>query len=69
VPSFGLGSVSIHSSPCHVHGEEVFGNLGTSRHDINLLGDNIDAIKKNAETLIEASKEVGLEVKAGKIMT
>jgi hypothetical protein len=27
-----------------------------------LLGDNIIAIKKNMETLIEASKEVGLEV-------
>jgi hypothetical protein len=30
---------------------------------LNLLGDNIDAIKKNMETLIDASKEVGLEVK------
>jgi hypothetical protein len=29
---------------------------------VNLLGDNIDAIKKNIETLIDASKEVGLEV-------
>jgi hypothetical protein len=24
--------------------------------DVNLLGDNIDAIKKNTETLIDASK-------------
>jgi hypothetical protein len=30
--------------------------------DVNLLGDNIDTIRKNAETLIDASKEVGLEI-------
>jgi hypothetical protein len=33
---------------------------------VNLLGDNIDAIKKNTETLIDASKEVGLEVNVEK---
>jgi hypothetical protein len=30
--------------------------------DVNLLGGNIDTIKKNTETLIDAGKEVGLEV-------
>jgi hypothetical protein len=34
--------------------------------DVNLLRDNIDAIKKNMETLIDASKEVGLEVNTKK---
>jgi hypothetical protein len=34
--------------------------------DLNLLGDNIDTINKNTETLIDASKEVGLEVKVEK---
>jgi hypothetical protein len=29
--------------------------------DINLLGDNTDARKENTETLIDASREVGLE--------
>jgi hypothetical protein len=30
--------------------------------DVNLLGDNIDTIKKNTEIVIYASKEVGLEI-------
>jgi hypothetical protein len=30
--------------------------------DVNLLGDNIATINKNKETLIDASKEVGLEM-------
>jgi hypothetical protein len=29
---------------------------------VNLLGDNIDTIKRNTETLIDASKKVGLEM-------
>jgi hypothetical protein len=35
--------------------------------DVNLLGDNIDIIKKNTETLIDDSKEVGLEISVEKI--
>jgi hypothetical protein len=34
--------------------------------DVNLLGDNIDSIKKNTETLINACKEVGLEINVKK---
>jgi hypothetical protein len=34
--------------------------------DVNLLGDNIDAMKKNMETLTDSSKEVGLEVNTEK---
>jgi hypothetical protein len=34
--------------------------------DVKLLGDNIDTIKKNTQTLIRASKEVVLEVNAEK---
>jgi hypothetical protein len=34
--------------------------------DVNLLGDNIDTINKNTKTLIDAIKEVGLEVNVEK---
>jgi hypothetical protein len=34
--------------------------------DVNLLGDNIDTINKNTQTLIDAGKEVGLEVNVEK---
>jgi hypothetical protein len=34
--------------------------------DVNLLGDKIDNINKNTETLIDASKEIGLEVNVEK---
>jgi hypothetical protein len=34
--------------------------------DVNLLEDNIDTIKKNTETLIDASKEVGLQINVEK---
>ena len=34
--------------------------------DINLLGGSLHTIKENAEALIVASKEIGLEVNADK---
>jgi hypothetical protein len=34
--------------------------------DVNLLGDDIDTINKNTQTLIDANKEVGLEVNVEK---
>jgi hypothetical protein len=34
--------------------------------DVNLLGDNVGTIKRDIETLVDASKEVGLEVSTKK---
>jgi hypothetical protein len=34
--------------------------------DINLLGDSINIIKENKETLLEASRDVGSEINAKK---
>jgi hypothetical protein len=34
--------------------------------DVNLLGQKINTIKKNTQTLIDASKEVGLEINTEK---
>jgi hypothetical protein len=34
--------------------------------DINLLGDRINATEENTETLLEASRDIGLEINAEK---
>jgi hypothetical protein len=34
--------------------------------DVNLLGDSVNTIKENSETLLEANRDVGLEINAEK---
>jgi hypothetical protein len=36
---------------------------------VDLLGDNTDTIKESTETLLDVSKEVGVEVNAEKLST
>jgi hypothetical protein len=42
------------------HQQLVYGD------DVNLLGDDIETIKKNTQTLIDAGKEFGLEINTEK---
>jgi hypothetical protein len=35
-------------------------------HDVNLLGDSVNTIKEKSETLLEASRDIGLEINTEK---
>jgi hypothetical protein len=40
--------------------------LNDAIHDVNLLGNSVDTIKENSETLLEGSRNIGLEINAEK---
>jgi hypothetical protein len=52
-----------YSFPTSPHGEH---HLLIYANDINLLGDSVNTIKENSETLLEASRDIGLEINAEK---
>jgi hypothetical protein len=49
-------------------GLELYGThqLLVSADDVNLLSDSVNTIKENSETLLQASRDIGLEVNAQK---
>jgi hypothetical protein len=44
----------------------VLSHVRVYADDVNLLGDSVDTIQKNTQTLIDASKEVGLKINTEK---
>jgi hypothetical protein len=46
--------------------KETYCQLLAYADDVNQLGDNIDTIKKNTETFIDASKGIGIEINVEK---
>jgi len=52
----------------HLHVTIVmkFGSLQAYADDVNMLGGSIHTLKENAEDLVAATREIGLEVSADK---
>jgi hypothetical protein len=47
-------------------GLELNGTHQLLIYNVNLLGDSVNTIKENSETLLEASRDIGLEINAEK---
>jgi hypothetical protein len=48
----------------NVVGLELNGSNQLVYADVNLLGDSVNTIKGNSETLLEASRDIGLDINA-----
>ena len=49
-----------------IYGRQCALSLLAYADDVNILGGSVHTVKKNAETLVAAAKEIGLEVNADK---
>ena len=52
--------------PKHVQQFSEINKLCNVGSDVNILGGSVHTLKKNAEALVAATKEIGLEVNAHK---
>jgi sorting nexin-29 len=59
-------NVTTQNGTLNVAGNNRTHQLLVYADDVNLLGDSVHTIKENSETLLEASRDIGLEINAEK---
>ena len=58
---YAIGRVQVHLDGLKLNGTH---QLLVYADDVNMLGESVHSIRDNAESLVVASKEIGLEVNA-----
>jgi len=61
--AYAITRVHVNEEGLKLHGTH---QLLVYAYDVNIMGGNIHSLKENAEALVVASKETGLEVNSGK---